>query len=228
MRGLAGGVGGRGWGWEGVRHAAWSSSAAHAPSASRPAPQRPAPVLTLSPPHTHTSPPTPVPPPAPRSWSAGAAAQQAALDPAGMGAAFLGQFYPAMSDNRPALAALYHPAKSQVTVDRGAPLVGRDAIMGKIMGGVPIPKSDGEVTQGMPKLKYAPATMDSGSVLDPPGAGGVASAMLVLVTGQALMEGQENPIAFGQAFLLANEGGTYVANDVRAVEPAPQKLPHRA
>ena len=143
----------------------------------------------------------------------GAAAQQLGLDAGGMGPAFLAQFYPAISANRPALAGLYHPAKSQFTLDTGAPLVGRDAIMAKILGGAP--GADGAAAPGIPKCQYSVITADSAGVLDAP-LNGVASAVLVLVTGHVLLEGESNPLAFGQVFLLAVEGGaTYVANDVR-------------
>jgi hypothetical protein len=133
-----------------------------------------------------------------------------------MGAAFVGQYFGAAASNRANLAPFYHPAKSQVTVDQGAAVVGQAAIMAKMMGaagGAP-PLADGTPAPGMPKLQYSPATLDSQSLLDAP-VNGVTGATLVVATGQVLLEGESNPLNFGQCFLLLQEGGaTYLANDI--------------
>lgn len=118
-----------------------------------------------------------------------------------MGAAFVGQYFGAAASNRANLAPFYHPAKSQVTVDQGAAVVGQAAIMAKMMGaagGAP-PLADGTPAPGMPKLQYSPATLDSQSLLDAP-VNGVTGATLVVATGQVLLEGESNPSTLGSAF----------------------------
>jgi hypothetical protein len=164
-----------------------------------------------------TAAPSPRPLPA-RSYSAGAAPQQTVAETApGMGASFVSQYFGAASSNRAALAPFYHPAKSQLTVDQGAPVVGQAAIMAKMLGaagGAPPLDKEGTPAPGMPKLTYSAATLDSQSVLEAP-VNGVTGATLVVTTGQVMLEGETNPLNFGQAFLLLQEGGaTYLANDI--------------
>ena len=107
------------------------------------------------------------------------------------------------------------PATSPSTKQENT-VVGQGAIMAKMLGaagGAP-PLADGSPAPGLPSLAYAPATIDSQSVLEAP-VNGVAGATLVVVTGQVRIEGEANPLNFGQAFLLLQEGGaTYLSNDV--------------
>ena len=117
---------------------------------------------------------------------------------------FLQQYYTLYSSNRAGLASVYHAAKSQMAVE-GKTAVGSAAI--------------GPALLSLGAGRHEMATLDAVTCLDAgsPGAAaaGMACAAVALVTGRFTVEGQENPLAFSQAFLLAVEGATpFCANDI--------------
>lgn len=119
-----------------------------------------------------------------------------------MAQGFLTQYYTLYASNRAALANVYHAAKSQLSFE-GQGFVGAAAIVGKM--------------PTLPNGRHEMATLDAVTCLDAGVAGGVGPAVVALVTGKITLEGEANPLPFGQAFLLAVEGAApFCANDIFA------------
>jgi hypothetical protein len=128
---------------------------------------------------------------------------EAHYDQTGMGKGFVTQYLQMYSSNRALLASVYHDSKSQLTFEGQAPLVGRAAIVAKL--------------PELPPGTREHDTCDSIQVLAAaaPGAAPAGPAVVALVTGRILLEGQTNPLAYMQAFFLAVEGGQpFCANEI--------------
>ncbi|OCK82211.1 putative nuclear transport factor NTF-2 [Lepidopterella palustris CBS 459.81] len=114
---------------------------------------------------------------------------------------FVEFYYKTFDENRANLIALYRP-QSMLSFEAQA-FQGAQAIIEKI--------------QSLPfqKVAHRVDTLDSQPSSE-------TGAILVLVTGALLVDGQERPMSYTQAFQLHPEAGTYfVFNDVfRLVYPA--------
>jgi hypothetical protein len=123
-------------------------------------------------------------------WSVGAT-KEAHNDPTALGKNFVQQYSSLYSSSRASLAAVYHETKSQMAFE-GSTFVGRAAIAEKLPT---LPPGTREID-----------SFDSTTCLDAP-VNGVGPAVLALVTGRIMLEGQSNPLHYMQIFLLAVEGG---------------------
>lgn len=133
-------------------------------------------------------------------FGVGATAQQLSMDPSGMGAGFVNQYYSQYHSNKASLVGVFGP-KSQLSFEGGL-FQGFDAISQKL--------------PNLPSGKHDIQSLDTCTVLEAPTAPGAPGpAVVALVTGNFLLEGEKNPLMFCEAFVLVVEGpNTYCANSL--------------
>jgi len=118
-----------------------------------------------------------------------------------------------------AIVGLYHPQKSQLSMGETAkfpPAVGQAAIAPMHLG-TPATAADEAKPPRMPPGRHDIQTVDAASLIDVGAApvNGISAALLVLVTGRIMLDGEANPLNFLQCFLVATEAGAnYIANEL--------------
>jgi len=117
---------------------------------------------------------------------------------------FLQSYYAAYAQNpRTGVLALYHPAKSQLSMGdstKAPAAVGQAAIGGLHVGVPPSPGNEEGTQPRMPAGTHEMQTVDSLCIV-PPGApvNGLAPAVLVFVTGNIQLAGESNKLSFSHA-----------------------------
>ncbi|KAH7437287.1 hypothetical protein KP509_05G064200 [Ceratopteris richardii] len=117
------------------------------------------------------------------------------MDPEQIAKAFVDHYYTIFDTNRPGLASLYQDG-SMLTFE-GQKLAGAQAIVGKL------------TSLAFQQCKHNISTVDC--QLSGPGGG-----MLVFVSGNMQLPGEEHPLKFSQMFhlLQSSQGNFYVHNDI--------------